>query len=309
MRIRTIKPSFWLNDELAELKPITRLLFIALWGLADVRGRLADRPKRIKVEAFPYDNVDVDECLSDLARAGFVLRYKVNGSGVIQVLNFEKHQRISGKEGETDSEFPEYDRDKHGEALGKQRGSTGEAPGKHWGSAREAPGIPGREGKGREWNRKGKDSASGSLTIPVSLASPEFQQAWEGWVAVRSGMKKPGNWSTMFQSQLDWLAQYDTKTAIGILSNSTRNGYQGLFEPKPNAHSSNTTPGNPRKNFTESADNARARVAQLESPGHDDWPDLPPSVDQPGLAHPTLPDGLPPSQGEKDGGLGLQICP
>lgn len=276
MRIRTIKPSFWLNDELAELKPITRLLFIALWGLADVRGRLADRPKRIKVEAFPYDNIDVDECLSDLARAGFVLRYKVDGSGVIQVLNFEKHQRISGKEGETDSEFPEYDRDKHGEALGKQSGRTGEAPGKHPGS---------QEGKGREGNRKGKDNASGSLSIPASLASPEFQKAWDAWVAIRSGMKKPGDWSTLFQSQLDWLAQYDVKTAIGILSNSTRNGYQGLFDPKPNAHASNTTPSSPRKNFTESADNARARIAELESNPDRSWGDgIDMPVGAPGVA-------------------------
>ena len=59
-RARNIKPSFFTNDVLAEIDPLGRLLFIALWTMADREGRLEDRPKRIKAEALPYDDANAD---------------------------------------------------------------------------------------------------------------------------------------------------------------------------------------------------------------------------------------------------------
>ena len=52
-RIRSIKPEFFLDEELAELSPLTRLLFVGLWTLADCEGRLEDRPKRIRAQLHP----------------------------------------------------------------------------------------------------------------------------------------------------------------------------------------------------------------------------------------------------------------
>jgi hypothetical protein len=74
MRIRTIKPEFWKSEHLADLPPFARLLFIGLWNCADREGRLEDRPKRLKAELFPYDDVDVDALLSVLAKWGFIVR-------------------------------------------------------------------------------------------------------------------------------------------------------------------------------------------------------------------------------------------
>lgn len=91
-RSRNIKPAIMANEDLAELQPFDRLLFIYLWMLADREGRLEDRPKRIKAEAFPYDNCDAEPMLERLAAAGFISRYSVEGKGVIQVINFTKHQ-------------------------------------------------------------------------------------------------------------------------------------------------------------------------------------------------------------------------
>ena len=162
MRIRTIKPSFFNNDQLAELPPICRLLFIGLWGLADVKGRLEDRPKRIKASVLPYDDIDVDKCLARLFTAGFIIRYESNGTQVIQVVNFEKHQRIGGKELGTTSEFEPF-----------TGSSTGEAPGKHPGSTGEAPGSAGREGKGREGKISFGDPLSGK---PDSEKLPEYPE-------------------------------------------------------------------------------------------------------------------------------------
>ena len=81
------------NELLADLSHGHRLLFIYLWMLSDRDGRLEDRPKRIKGQAFPYDDeMDIDGMLTDLASAGFILRYSTAEVSAIQVLNFAKHQ-------------------------------------------------------------------------------------------------------------------------------------------------------------------------------------------------------------------------
>lgn len=91
-RTRSIKPSFFKNEDLVELDFPVRLLFISLWTLADREGRLEDRPKRIKMEMFPADNFDVDSGLNDLERFNFLVRYEVDGKKYIQIENFTKHQ-------------------------------------------------------------------------------------------------------------------------------------------------------------------------------------------------------------------------
>lgn len=177
MRIRTIKPEFFKDEQLAELTPWARLLFIGLWGLADRDGRLEDRPMRIKVEILPYDNLDVEALLNEIAshREKFIIRYETDGKKVIQIRTFTKHQRINGREADSPSVLPKHKITP--EASGKHQGSDGEAlkvdgeapedgkppkpienlndsspeaMGKHQGSDGEAMGHSGREGKGKE---------------------------------------------------------------------------------------------------------------------------------------------------------------
>ena len=64
-RSRNIKPGFSRNEDLAECSVWARLCFALLPTLADREGRLEDRPKRIKGDLFPFDNVDVDPLLAD----------------------------------------------------------------------------------------------------------------------------------------------------------------------------------------------------------------------------------------------------
>ncbi|GAC1626763.1 MAG: hypothetical protein NVS9B10_15020 [Nevskia sp.] len=97
-RARNIKPGFFKNEELVTLPFEQRLLFIGLWILSDREGRLEDRPKRIRMEVFPADNVDVDAGLNALAAAGFITRYVAEGQQCIQVDNFLKHQNPHHKE-------------------------------------------------------------------------------------------------------------------------------------------------------------------------------------------------------------------
>ncbi len=91
-RARNIKAKFFSNADLVELPMATRLLFIGLWCLADREGRLEDRPKQIRMEIFPADDVNVDQCLASLAESNFILRYDLDGRRFIQVANFRKHQ-------------------------------------------------------------------------------------------------------------------------------------------------------------------------------------------------------------------------
>lgn len=91
-RSRNIKPGIMTNELLGELEPIERLLFVYLWMLADRDGRLEDRPKRIKAEALPYDNIDADKALDRLSAKGFIRRYVAEGQKVIQVVKFAEHQ-------------------------------------------------------------------------------------------------------------------------------------------------------------------------------------------------------------------------
>jgi len=67
-------------------------MFAGLWVLADREGRLEDRPKQIKIDIFPADNVDCDELIGLLASTDMVIRYEVGGKRYLQVTNFHKHQ-------------------------------------------------------------------------------------------------------------------------------------------------------------------------------------------------------------------------
>ena len=97
-RSRNIKPGFFMNEELADIEPFGRLLFIGLWTLADREGRMENRPKKIKAEVFPYDSVEIEPLLDSLEEKNFILRYEFNGNKYIQVNNFLKHQKPHIKE-------------------------------------------------------------------------------------------------------------------------------------------------------------------------------------------------------------------
>lgn len=144
-RMRTLKPQFFLNEGLAEIEPIGRLLFQGLWCLADREGRLEDRPRRIKAEVLPYDDVDVDGLLDQLGRGGFIERYDVGGSRYILISTFTKHQSPHCKEAESIIPAP-------GEHHSSTVQAPGQAPGKHDTSTVPAPPV--------------------TLTVPETVSDP-----------------------------------------------------------------------------------------------------------------------------------------
>lgn len=103
-RSRQLKPDFFADEDLSTRSHAARLLFQGLWTLADREGRLEDRPLKIKAALFPYEAVDVEALLAELARPKqyapgmFIVRYEVEGRKYIQVCNFTRHQNCHPRE-------------------------------------------------------------------------------------------------------------------------------------------------------------------------------------------------------------------
>ena len=116
-RSRNIKPSFFCNDVLADTEPLARLLFIGLWTIADREGRLEYRPKRIKAEILPYDDVDVEKLIKQLSDGGFLIVYRHLEIEYIQVVNFTKHQNPHMKEQASTIPAPDLHSSCHADSL------------------------------------------------------------------------------------------------------------------------------------------------------------------------------------------------
>lgn len=142
-RTRQVKPSFFVNEDMVELPFHTRLLFIGLLTIADRRGILEDRPKKIKMALFPADNLDIDQSLSELDRYKFIHRYEVDGVGYIHIVEFVKHQNPHKDEKPNNMPLPPYINDTEMvHPPGGHVASTVQPPGKHDASTVAAQLVP-----------------------------------------------------------------------------------------------------------------------------------------------------------------------
>lgn len=97
-RMRTTKPEYWADEDLADLPRDARLLYMGLWNLSDEWSRLRGRADYIKGQLFPYDDDlppgEIDHLLDLLAKAGKVVRYAVASRSYLFLPNLSKHQRL-----------------------------------------------------------------------------------------------------------------------------------------------------------------------------------------------------------------------
>lgn len=98
-RIRTIKPDFFRNEEVAALTYRARLTWVGLWTYADDEGRGKDNARIIKGDLWPLeDDVthhEVESDLCELAEHGRITRYEVRGERYLFVNKWRDHQRIA----------------------------------------------------------------------------------------------------------------------------------------------------------------------------------------------------------------------
>jgi len=109
-RARNIKPAFFQNEELAELSPLERLSFIAMWTIADFKGCIEYRPKRLKIQILPYDDCDINLIVINLEKSRFITSYSVLGQLYIKIVNFEKHQNPHPNEKKSGSDIHDIDK-------------------------------------------------------------------------------------------------------------------------------------------------------------------------------------------------------
>ena len=101
-RIRTVKPELFKHEDLfnAEINsqlPL-RLAFIGLLTCCDREGRIKWRPRRLKLDMLPYDNVDSVQVLDALAKHGFIKKYEHQGEWYGYIPSWTKHQQINNRE-------------------------------------------------------------------------------------------------------------------------------------------------------------------------------------------------------------------
>jgi len=97
-RARTLKPQFFRSEQVTALSSWARLLFAGLWTLADRRGVLEDRPKQIKLELFPADEVNVEELLVEIQGQSLIQRYSAEGRNCIWITGFVCNQNPHPRE-------------------------------------------------------------------------------------------------------------------------------------------------------------------------------------------------------------------
>jgi hypothetical protein len=99
-RIRTIKPEFFTSEQIIELRPLTRLLFIGMWPFCDDHGVHVASVKTLKVEIFPADDItlaDIEGMVDELIGSRLVVEYSSNGRSYWHVTGWESHQKIEKK--------------------------------------------------------------------------------------------------------------------------------------------------------------------------------------------------------------------
>jgi hypothetical protein len=95
-RIRTIKPEFWQNEDLACISLHARLLAIALLNYADDSGYFQANPALVRAACFPFDDdsTNTRRSLDELSEIGYIQLKDCSGKHIGKVLTFSLHQRI-----------------------------------------------------------------------------------------------------------------------------------------------------------------------------------------------------------------------
>lgn len=181
MRIRTIKPEFFLHEVLFELEKSTglpiRVAFIGLWCAADREGRFRWEPRKLGIQILPYDLIDFSRVLDALTTRGFVLKYASHSGEFGVIPSFARHQIINNRE--KLSEFPEPPESLVNQCfdacITREPRDT----------EVEKDSLSGREGKGKEGNMEGKGKENSPPPAPKVWAPSSDQVKVGKWFGRR----------------------------------------------------------------------------------------------------------------------------
>jgi hypothetical protein len=160
-RIRTVKPELAAHEGMFDAEKETglplRFAWVMLFTVADREGRFQWRPRTLKSQILPHDEIEFSRVLDAWVTRGFVRKYRVRGEWFGVIPSWKRHQVINNREtpsdipspDEDDSEINDLDacatRERRVDDASPTRAVHAQAEGK----GREGKG---REGKGREGN-------------------------------------------------------------------------------------------------------------------------------------------------------------
>ncbi|MDF3059337.1 MAG: hypothetical protein K0R17_3552 [Rariglobus sp.] len=236
MRIRTVKPEFWKNEELARLPEFARLMALALLNYADDEGYFLADHRLIRGELFPFDDDSsrVQRAISDLSNAKYLTLYNgTNGRMYGHVVNFKKHQKID--RGTPSKIKPLLD-------FAEPSSSTQRALA--LGTGIREQGIGSGNGEQGAAPAAVVPPATSELPLvpsfPAVLETPEFKTAWADWIEYRRERRLPAYKPKSQVAQLTELAGWGHDAAIYSIRESIRQQWQGLFPPKVGITKPNT---------------------------------------------------------------------
>jgi hypothetical protein len=110
-RIRTFKPEFLRHEKLQELESAycgsyPMFVFMGLWAVCDKNGVFEWKPKQLKLDIYPFLEFDMENTLNILKNNGFIEKFDIDNCTYGYVINFEKHQKITGIEKNNPSKYP-----------------------------------------------------------------------------------------------------------------------------------------------------------------------------------------------------------
>lgn len=105
-RIRTIKPELAAHEGLFDLEQETglpmRFAWCMLFTVADREGRFVWRPRTLKAQTLPHDELDYSRVLDAWLTRGFIVKYRVGVEWFGWIPTFTKHQVINNRESKSD---------------------------------------------------------------------------------------------------------------------------------------------------------------------------------------------------------------
>ncbi|WP_026328412.1 hypothetical protein [Streptomyces sulphureus] len=120
-RIRTLKPEAFASESLAEVSISAERTFFGLLTQCDDHGRFRDQPAVIAGLLWSlrpgHGPVGVEDDLTQLASAGLVCRYEVDGKRYLHVITFRKHQKINRPSGIRHPDCPTHAAERPPEVL------------------------------------------------------------------------------------------------------------------------------------------------------------------------------------------------
>lgn len=97
-RMRSVKPEFWTDPDMADLSRDARLLYIGLWNLSDEHGRVRGDARYLKGQLFAYDDdlpaAAVEALVDELDKLGKVVRYEHDARPYLHLPTLATHQRL-----------------------------------------------------------------------------------------------------------------------------------------------------------------------------------------------------------------------